>query len=91
VNTTLYGLISEHKLHFMAVLVVLLVLAFTLTDKTLKTYTEQQIVLSVIFLILTLNMLSHQDVSTKKLMFIISSQCFFVCLCSFLYADHANS
>ena len=64
---------------------ILLVFALTLTDKTLKNYTEQQIVLSVIFLTLTLNMLSHQDVSTKKLMFIISSECFLVCLFFFLF------
>lgn len=66
----------------------LLVFALTLTDKTLKNYNEQQIVLSVIFLTLTLNMLSHQDVSTKKLMFIISSECFLVCLFFFSICLH---
>ena len=60
--------------------VICFVLAFTMTDKTRHNYTDQQIVLSVVLLTLTLNMLSQQELPTKKLMFIICTQCFSVCI-----------
>lgn len=60
--------------------VILFVLAFTMSDKTRQDYTDQQIVLSVVLLTLTLNMLKQQELPTKKLMFIIYTQCFGVCI-----------
>ena len=50
--------------------VICFVLAFTMTDKTRHNYTDQQIVLSVVLLTLTLNMpvsYTHLTLPTKRI------------------------